>query len=129
MQEADEPVAQRARTRHGLRPNRLRTLLVTVPTELRATLQHLVRPDLLGIRAEERTAARDSAGPAARGLAARLDELGFADDLAGYLHDRYDRQLRPVLAIAREVGGGNARIQRLLDDAGVQRRSPGAEWP
>jgi hypothetical protein len=55
------------------------------------------------------TAARDSAGPEARRLAARLTALGFTDDLAGYLHDRYDRQLRPVLAIAREFGVGNAR--------------------
>jgi hypothetical protein len=36
-----------------------------------------------------------------------LVELGFADDLAGYLRDAYERRRLPVLALAHELGVGN----------------------
>ena len=77
------------------------------------------------MRLGERARTRDSAGPVRHRIASRLAALGFAGDLSGYLHDRYDRQLLPILAIARELGVGNARIQTMLDEARVQRRRPG----
>ena len=59
----------------------------------------------------------------------RLAELGFPGDLNGYLQQRYTRERLPVLAVARELGVGNARIQQLLDAAGIQRRRPGGAAP
>ncbi len=82
-------------------------------------------------RAGERTAPvrqRTSAAAKAR-LHARLVELGFADDLVGYLRDGYERRHLPVLALARELGVGNVRIQREMDTAGVIRRRPGGAGP
>ncbi len=82
-------------------------------------------------RAGERTASvrqRSSAAAQAR-LHARLVELGFGGDLAGYLRDGYARRRLPVLALARELGVGNTRIQRELDAAGVIRRRPGGAGP
>jgi hypothetical protein len=38
--------------------------------------------------------------------------LGFAGDLSGYLHDRYDRQLLHILAIARELGWATPASRR-----------------
>jgi hypothetical protein len=58
-----------------------------------------------------------------------LAALGFADDLGGYLRDAYERRRLPVLVLARELGVGNARIQRELDAAGVVRRRPGGAGP
>ncbi len=43
-------------------------------------------------RASTQPQRRRTQAAAARGLAARLAELGFAGDLAGYLHQRYIRQ-------------------------------------
>lgn len=78
-------------------------------------------------RAAERTAPqrRRTAEAADVRLQARLVELGFADDLPGYLRDGYGRRRLPVLALARELGIGNGRIKRELDAAGVVRRRPG----
>ena len=59
---------------------------------------------------------------------ARLVELGFGGDLQGFLRDRYNEQLHPVLKIAGELGVGNERIQTLLDQAGIVRRRPGGAW-
>ena len=65
---------------------------------------------------------------AASRLEARLVELGFSGDLAGYLRDGYERRRMPVLALAlaRELGVGNIRMQQELNAAGVTRRRPGA---
>ena len=82
-------------------------------------------------RAGERTAPvrqRTSVAAKAR-LHARLVALGFADDLAGYLRDAYERRHLPVLALARQLGVGNTRIQRELNAAGVIRRRPGGVEP
>ncbi len=82
-------------------------------------------------RAGERTAPvrqRTSAAAKVR-LHARLVELGFADDLVGYLRDGYVRRHLSVLVLARELGVGNVRIQRELDAAGVIRRRPGGAEP
>jgi hypothetical protein len=82
-------------------------------------------------RAGERTAPvrqRTSAAAESR-LQARLVELGFGDDLADYLRDGYERRRLSVLALARELGVGNMRLQRWLDAAGVVRRRPGGAEP
>jgi hypothetical protein len=78
-------------------------------------------------RAAERTAAvrQRTAEAAASRLQTRLAELGFADDLPGYLRDGYERRRLPVLAL----GIGNARITSALDAAGVVRRRPGGAGP
>ena len=84
-------------------------------------------------RAESRRRTAERTGPARqrtaqaaqRRLQARLAELGFAGDVYGYLAQRYTRDRWPVLAVARELGVGNVRIQQLLDDAGIVRRRPG----
>ena len=82
-------------------------------------------------RAAERTAPQRqrTVAQADDRLRARLVELGFAGDLPGYLRDGYDRRRLPVLALARELGIGNARIGRELDAAGVVRRRPGGAGP
>jgi hypothetical protein len=82
-------------------------------------------------RAGERTAPvrQRTAGAAASRLEARLDVLGFAGDLGAYLRDGYVRRHLPVLALARELGVGNSRMQALLDAAGVVRRRPGGAGP
>jgi hypothetical protein len=41
-------------------------------------------------------------------LQARLVELGFADDLPGYLRDGYGRRRLPVLALARSSASATA---------------------
>lgn len=88
-------------------------------------------------RAGERTAPvrqRTSSAAASR-LEARLVELGFASDGDGdgdggaYLRDGYERRRLPVLALARELGVGNSRMQALLGAAGVVRRGPGGAGP
>ncbi len=82
-------------------------------------------------RAGERTAPvrqRTSAAAVSR-LEVRLVELGFGGDLAGYLRDGYERRRMPVLALARELGVGNTRIQEELNAAGVTRRRPGGPEP
>lgn len=84
-------------------------------------------------RAGERTAPvrqRTSEAAASR-LEARLVELGFSGDLAGYLRDGYERRRMPVLALAlaRELGVGNIRMQQELNAAGVTRRRPGGAAP
>jgi hypothetical protein len=78
-------------------------------------------------RAGERTAPvrKRSAAAAQSRLDARLVELGFDNDLAGYLRDGYERRRLPVLALARELRIGNGRVQKELDAAGVVRRRPG----
>ncbi len=81
-----------------------------------------------GDRRTALTRQRTSAAAQAR-LHARLVELGFGDDLAGYLRDGYERRRLPVLVLARELGVGNTRIQRELDAAGVIRRRPGGAEP
>lgn len=82
-------------------------------------------------RAAERTVPlrQRTAEAAASRLRARLVELGFPDDLAGYLHDGYERRRLPVLTLARELGIGNARMKQALDAARVVRRRPGGAVP
>jgi hypothetical protein len=58
-----------------------------------------------------------------------LVELGFGGDLAGYLRDAYERRGLAVLALPRELGVGNTRIQQQLNAAGVIRRLPGGAEP
>jgi hypothetical protein len=78
-------------------------------------------------RAGERTAPvrQRTAAAAQSRLDARLVELGFGGDLTCYLRDGYERRGLPVLALARELGIGNGRVQKELDAAGVVRRRPG----
>ncbi len=76
-------------------------------------------------RAAAAAGRRDTAGQVAERVDVRLVELGFGGDLHGFVRDRYNEQLHPVLRIARELGVGNARIQTLLDEAGIVRRRPG----
>lgn len=76
------------------------------------------------MRLGERARTRDSAGPVRHRIAARLAALGFAGDLSGYLHDRYDRQLLPVLVIARELGVGNAAFRRCSTRQGCSGAGP-----
>ncbi len=88
-------------------------------------------------RTETRRRAAERTGPlrqstveaAAVRLQARLVELGFPDDLTGYLTDRYVTRRRPVLELARELAVGNVRIKQLLDAAGIARRRPGGAGP
>jgi hypothetical protein len=72
---------------------------------------------------------QQTSSAAASRLEARLAELGFAGDLEAYLRDGYERRRLPVLALARELGVGNSRIQAELDAAGVVRRRPGGAGP
>ncbi len=82
-------------------------------------------------RAGERTAGlrQRTAAEAALRLKTRLVELGFADDLVGYLRDGYERRHLSVLALTRELGVGNSRMKAELDAAGVVRRRPGGAGP
>ena len=54
-----------------------------------------------------------------------LVDLGFADDLPGYLRDGYENGRLPVLALALKLAVGNGRIKQELDAAVVVRRRPG----
>jgi hypothetical protein len=58
---------------------------------------------------------------------ARVAELGFVGDLAGYVRDRYVTCGWGLVAIARELRTSVSTVQALLDEAGVPRRRPG--WP
>jgi hypothetical protein len=72
---------------------------------------------------------RTTAAAANRRLAERLAALGWDNDLNGYLHHRYVVDQIGVLVLARELGVGNVRIKRMLDEAEVPRRRPGGAGP
>jgi hypothetical protein len=76
---------------------------------------------------EEAGVARQTSLTRATAAEARVAELGFAGDLAGYLRQRYVTDNRGLVAIARELRTSVSTIQSLLDDAGVPRRPAG--WP
>jgi hypothetical protein len=97
-------------------------------------LSHLAQP-AGSARAETRRRAGERTAPvrqrASSVAASRVEAvvLGFAGDLGAYLRDGYGRRRLPVLALARELGVGNSRMQELLDTAGVVRRRPGGAGP
>jgi AraC-like DNA-binding protein len=54
---------------------------------------------------------------------ARIAELGFPDDVAGYLRDRHVTRGLGVGPIAAELGASRRTVRRLLDEAGVPRQT------
>lgn len=54
---------------------------------------------------------------------ARAAELGFPDDLPGYLRDRHVARGLGVGPIAAELGASRRTVRRLLDEAGVPRQT------